>query len=144
MSSCNVAPKNGSCSGAGCCQVDLPKGVRYYGGFFNNFFNNSSPSLRTTPCNYVTVMETAAFSFRTTYLTTTEFWDADESRTPVVMEWAISRNTCQEAKVDKETPFACVSSNSDCVTNDAGYLCRCSSGYKGNPYVVDGCTGSSD
>ncbi|GJN20585.1 hypothetical protein PR202_gb07977 [Eleusine coracana subsp. coracana] len=61
----------------------------------------------------------------------------------MVMEWGISRNTCEEAKVHKEMPYACVSSNSDCVTNDFGYLCHCSSGYKGNPYVVGGCTGGS-
>ncbi|KAK3153685.1 hypothetical protein QOZ80_2BG0179670 [Eleusine coracana subsp. coracana] len=137
LSTCDVAPKNGSCSGSGCCQADIPKGVNYYQVFFNELFNNSDPRLRTTPCNYVTVMERAAFNFTTAYLTTTKFWDAEE-RTPVVMEWGISRNTCEQAKTDKA--YACVSSNSDCVTNDAGYLCRCSRGYKGNPYVEGGCT----
>ncbi|GJN20584.1 hypothetical protein PR202_gb07976 [Eleusine coracana subsp. coracana] len=140
LSTCDVAPKNGSCSGSGCCQADIPKGVNYYQVFFNELFNNSDPRLRTTPCNYVTVMERAAFNFTTAYLTTTKFWDAEE-RTPVVMEWGISRNTCEQAKTDKA--YACVSSNSDCVTNDAGYLCRCSRGYKGNPYVEGGCTGGS-
>ncbi|TVU30984.1 hypothetical protein EJB05_22645, partial [Eragrostis curvula] len=137
------ALKNGSCSGAGCCQADLPRRVRYYQVFFNPTFNNSSPELRTTtPCNYVSVMEAASFSFSTTYLTTTEFYDADESRRPVVMEWGISHKTCDQAKLDRAT-YACVSNNSKCVMNDAGYLCNCSSGYKGNPYIVGGCTGGS-
>ncbi|XP_062223572.1 putative wall-associated receptor kinase-like 16 [Phragmites australis] len=138
-STCDMAPKNGSCSGAGCCQADLPKGVQYYQSFFYENYNTSQ-IWRTTPCNYITVMESAAFNFSTTYLTSSVFYDIDEGRSPVVMEWGITRNTCEEAKTDKTTPYACVSSNSDCITNDSGYLCRCSSGYKGNPYIADGCT----
>ncbi|KAL6655397.1 hypothetical protein ACP70R_006223 [Stipagrostis hirtigluma subsp. patula] len=142
MSTCDrdTTPNNGSCSsGAGCCQADLPKGVRYYQSFFNENYNTTGQKWRTTPCNYIAVMESAAFNFSTTYLTSTVFYDTDGSRTPVVMEWGITRNTCKEAKIDKTVPYACVSSNSDCVNGEAGYRCRCSNGYKGNPYIIDGC-----
>ena len=134
--------QNGSCSGtAGCCEADLPSGVRYYRDFFNELYNTTK-IWRKTPCNYITVMESAAFNFSTTYLTSTAFYDADDSRTPVVMEWGIARQTCEEAKAN-ETAYACVSDHSDCVYSDAaGYRCRCSSGFEGNPYIVDGCTGS--
>lgn len=60
------------------------------------------------------------------------------------MQWAITRNTCEEAKIDKNTAYACVSNNSHCITNDAGYACTCSNGYRGNPYIVGGCIGSFD
>jgi hypothetical protein len=79
-------------------------------------------------------METADFSFSTAYLTTTEFWDAGGHGMGDLNEDVRG----EQARVDKETPYACVSSNSDCLTNDEGYLCRC---YRGNPYVVGGCTG---
>ncbi|CAD6224394.1 unnamed protein product [Miscanthus lutarioriparius] len=140
MSTCDDPPKNGSCSGtAGCCEAELPRGVRYYQGFFNELYNTTR-IWRKAPCNYITVMESAAFNFSTTYLTSTAFYDADDSRTPVVMEWGIARQTCEEAKAN-ETAYACVSDHSDCVYSDAaGYRCRCSSGFEGNPYILDGCT----
>ena len=141
MSTCDDPPKNGSCSGtAGCCEAELPRGVRYYQGFFNELYNTTR-IWRKAPCNYITVMESAAFNFSTTYLTSTAFYDADDSRTPVVMEWGITRQTCEEAKAN-ETACACVSDHSGCVSSDAGYRCSCSKGFEGNPYIVHGCTGS--
>jgi len=136
--------KNGSsCTGTdGCCQAALPKGVRKYDSYFNEQYNTSQ-ICRRTPCNYIAVMETAAFNFSTTYLTSTVFYDMDSSLIPTVLEWGVAQKTCEEARTNK-TAYACVSNNSDCIDNNyVGYHCKCSPGYKGNPYVPDGCTGSS-
>ncbi|KAF8690123.1 hypothetical protein HU200_041362 [Digitaria exilis] len=142
MSSCDgQIPKNGSCSGVGCCQADVPRGVHYFRGYFNPLYNTTARKWWKTPCSYVGVIENKAFDFNTTYLTSTEFYDTEGSRIPIVMEWAITRNTCEEAKINKNTPYACVSNHSHCITNDAGYACMCSDGYRGNPYIVGGCAG---
>ncbi|CAL5063665.1 unnamed protein product [Urochloa decumbens] len=141
LSTCDEPLRNwSSCfsGNAGCCQADLPRGVQYYQSFFNDLYNTSE-IWNKTPCNYVTVMESAAFNFSTTYLTSTVFYDTDDSRTPVVMEWGITKDTCQQAGIDK-TAYACVSDHSDCVDNDAGYRCRCTKGFEGNPYIVGGCS----
>ncbi|THU74741.1 hypothetical protein C4D60_Mb04t36610 [Musa balbisiana] len=66
--------------------------------------------------------------------------------------WFINdRPSCEEAQKKKES-FACLSSNSDCYdawsynkSSDTGigYICKCSSNFHGNPYIPDGCQGSS-
>ncbi|CAO2184227.1 unnamed protein product [Urochloa humidicola] len=135
---CHKPPKNGTCSRtAGCCEMSLPmKDVRHYDARFEEIYNTTQIQW---PCNYITVMERASFKFSTTYLTSGAFYDKDDPRAPVVVKWAISRNTCEEARIDKTLPYACVSNNSMCFKNDAGYACNCSRGYRGNPYIVDGC-----
>ncbi|XP_015694614.2 putative wall-associated receptor kinase-like 16 [Oryza brachyantha] len=133
-------PANGSCSGAGCCQADVPRGVRSYVSFFNDNYN-ASAIWRNTPCNYVALMEAAAFRFSTGYLTTTAFADRYAGNLPVVVDWVVSPQKCSEARGgDRISAYACVSSNSECVDGELGYRCRCSKGYGGNPYITGGCT----
>jgi hypothetical protein len=95
-------------------------------------------------------MEAEAFNFNTVYITTTKFNDTNMGRAPVVLDWAMDRNrssraTCDVAKRNETGTYACLSTNGVCVEspNGRGYLCNCSKGYDGNPYLPDGCQGTN-
>ncbi|KAF8670523.1 hypothetical protein HU200_050543 [Digitaria exilis] len=133
---------DGSCAGMGCCQTAIPKGMDlYYSGFAQGF--NTSQIWNFSRCSYAVLMEAEAFNFSTAYITTTEFNDTSSGQVPVVVDWAIRNGSmpCEVAKQKKEGTYACLSDKSECVDslNGPGYLCNCSKGYEGNPYLPDGC-----
>ncbi|XP_037446060.1 wall-associated receptor kinase 5-like [Triticum dicoccoides] len=135
-----AALTNGSCVGAGCCQNDIPKGLRGYMFTFYDVYNNSNSTL-FNPCSYAAMVETETFSFSSDFITTTRFNDTDDGRKPLVLDWVVGNATCEVAR---DMPsYACHSRNSMCVnsTNGQGYLCNCTDGYEGNPYLFDGCRG---
>ncbi|KAM0824092.1 hypothetical protein ACQ4PT_070425 [Festuca glaucescens] len=139
----NVILENGSCSGAGCCEADVPKDItRYYRGFFNENYNTTE-IWQDTPCSYVVVIAKDTFRFNTSYVKPTVFSDTYKGGVPVVLNWRAQPWTCEVA-LKNMSSYACISSDSECVDTtrgkETGYRCSCSRGYQGNPYNKDGCT----
>ncbi|TVU43526.1 hypothetical protein EJB05_10004, partial [Eragrostis curvula] len=133
---------DGSCSGIGCCQTAIPKGLQYYQVWFNYDFNTSE-IYKTSRCNYAALVEASNFSFSASYVTSSAFYDAYGGQPPLLLDWALGQHdSCAEAQRKPES-FACVSSNSECLnsSNGPGYICNCSKGFQGNPYLLDGCQG---
>uniref|UniRef100_K3Y5Q0 Protein kinase domain-containing protein n=1 Tax=Setaria italica TaxID=4555 RepID=K3Y5Q0_SETIT len=130
---------DGSCSGIGCCQTAIPKGLQYYKVWFARRFNTSQ-IYNISRCSYAALVEASNFTFSTRYATSSAFYDTYGRKPPLVVDWAIGNGTCEEAR-NKPGSYACVSSNSQCFnsTNGQGYVCNCSKGFQGNPYLVDGC-----
>ncbi|CAL9207303.1 unnamed protein product [Musa hybrid cultivar] len=135
----NTTFSNGSCSGAGCCQTSILRGLR--------FFNITFPSTGheeiswDNPCSFAFLVDGSWYSFRTTDLNGTDFFYRNDGRVPMVLDWSIGDDVgCEEAPQNL-TSYACRSNNSSCLnaTNGIGYLCNCSGGYHGNPYVEGGC-----
>ncbi|KAA8538490.1 hypothetical protein F0562_028139 [Nyssa sinensis] len=66
-----------------------------------------------------------------------------ETQLPLVVDWTIGNKTCEVAQKD-QTSYACVDKKSKCyepdnTTSGSGYRCNCPEGYRGNPYLPDGC-----
>ncbi|CAL5384749.1 unnamed protein product [Camellia sinensis] len=125
---------NGSCSGIGCCQTSIPKGVKNFEISIGSY-NNHSSVWNFNPCSYVFVAEETAYNFSSLDLKDIQ----GRKKVPAVLDWAVGNQTCAEARKNL-TSFAC-KDNSDCedFDNGPGYRCKCSKGYEGNPYIPNGC-----
>ncbi|XP_078170578.1 wall-associated receptor kinase 2-like [Carex rostrata] len=140
LSSCDsqdIHNELGSCSGIGCCQTDIPKGTITFSPTFDMRFENSE-GRNYSPCSYAMVVEEAEFQMHPYYITTDALLLA---QMPIVFDWAIGNTTCEDAQTNKSS-YACRSDHSVCLNSNSssgGYLCNCSIGYEGNPYLDGGC-----
>ncbi|PWA43710.1 serine/threonine-protein kinase, active site protein [Artemisia annua] len=127
--------KNGSCSGVGCCQVAIPKGMSSY-DFSLTSFNNHTNISDFNPCSYALVVHEEKFNFSSNYL----FDFRTTEMRPMLLEWAIGNETCDIARKDTEKFLCKGHSECDRSYEGPGYRCRCSEGYEGNPYIASNCT----
>ncbi|KAF5193913.1 Wall-associated receptor kinase [Thalictrum thalictroides] len=118
---------SGYCTGKGCCQTilpDMPKAL----GF--STFSFSRPNITLCgPCGYGFVVEEGSYDF-----TVSDVWELNRTRNFTLrLDWSIGEEYCSTTLQNNYTSR----NNSHCEqpTNDGGYLCKCFSGYEGNPYL---------
>jgi hypothetical protein len=134
---------NGACEGIGCCRTAIPRGLENYRMWFDKTF--TTEGMRTASCSYAALVEASNFTFSSSYLSSSAFMDAYAGQAPVLVDWAIGTlagETCGSART--KPSYACLSDNSVCADSpiQQGYICNCSQGYQGNPYLQDGCKGN--
>lgn len=118
-----VARQN--CNGTGCCSVNLD----VLEAFQLQFVLRSHGRARLG-----------------THTSRSSLWDSiNVTSTDAEILWSIvDQPTCASA-MDDSANYACVSNHSNCYDGlggrlDLGYICRCDGGYRGNPYVPNGCS----
>ncbi|XP_042012515.1 wall-associated receptor kinase-like 8 isoform X2 [Salvia splendens] len=147
-SNVGVCPNNGYSNsvGEGCCRVPIAKGTQLLGvGLLDltKILNRT----RLFPCSYAFVKEKGsinepAYSYNLSILQQRSgaFFEKNEALQVVRLDWRIGDQNCSQAH--RNSTYAC-QANSHCVDFGAeigGYLCNCSKGYIGNPYLYQGCT----
>ncbi|KAI3718019.1 hypothetical protein L1987_70003 [Smallanthus sonchifolius] len=129
---------DGSCFGQGCMQVPLPFRLtkflmhshRVTKRVGNWSFNN---------CTYGFLVQKHQYRFQKSDL------DNMKNRSfPVVLEWTVGNTRCKDAKKNQSSYICkensiCKDSHGQTDHGLTGYNCHCAPGYKGNPYLPNGC-----
>ncbi|WVZ53815.1 hypothetical protein U9M48_004707, partial [Paspalum notatum var. saurae] len=126
------------CSGMGCCQTTIPRNLSMFGFFFEDI--DVTPVRHFSPCSYGFIVEEESFEFDPSYAISSNFKERHPDGVPLVLDWVVGNETCVQAKKNQSS-YACRDKNSVCVDTPTGlgYLCNCSQGYGGNPYLDGSC-----
>lgn len=124
--------EDGECSGIGCCRASVPVGIKNLTMSLYSLSNYTRVN-NFSSCGYAFVTEAGFFNFSSAVLKDLQ----NKTDFPMVLDYAIGKSTCAEAKKNKSS-YACRSENSDCQDSQTGqgYLCNCSKGFEGNPYLI--------
>ena len=119
-----------TCSGVGCCEVQIPEGMKSVNFKAYSFENNHTKVWDFNPCGYAFIIQADKFKFSSDYLINLQY----NGTLPMVLDWAIGNETCEVAQ--NKANYLC-GANTTCsnLKNQFGYRCKCKDGYSGNPYV---------
>ena len=129
------APWTPDCSGVGCCQANIM--AEYSSYEFKALRMNGVPGPNSDA--QVWIVDSDFVSFHPAYAD----WVRPSGRLPAVLDWSINHTTCH----GNASSAACHSSHSLCQNSTGGpqaHHCECAQGYKGNPYIPNGCKGNEN
>jgi len=137
----NVTLSDGDlCSGSGCCQTSISKGLKSLDISTYSYYNHTNVS-DFNPCGFAFLVDRSSLKLSDWPLSRKPKNENDVYRADAVIEWVVKNETCEQAKADSTSAYAC-GSNANCTDSEnQGYRCLCKEGFEGNPYLQDGCQG---
>jgi hypothetical protein len=110
----------------GCCETTISPNLTNFAALLYN----QSSVWSFNPCFYSMLVEDGWYSFRRQDLVGHLGFIKERATrgVPVVGDWAIRNGSCPKDGAKAPKDYACVSTNSYCVSasNGPGYLCNCS------------------
>ncbi|KAI3915136.1 hypothetical protein MKW92_003759, partial [Papaver armeniacum] len=137
LSSCKSSADviEGSCTGSnGCSKIPMEKNLKLIKGRVKFYFGNAI-RVNFSQCAFGFLVEIGEYKFQATDLLRDGRLTNHDMVLPVVLDWAIEEQSCEVGQTEASTN-AC-KDNSFCTeaVNNPGYVCNCSKGYEGNPYL---------
>jgi len=128
------------CSGSGCCQTSIPKGLKSLNISTSSYDGHTNVS-DFNPCGIAFLVDRSSLKLSDWPLSRRPKYGNDAYRTDAVIEWVVENKTCEQARADNTSAYAC-GTNANCTySENQGYRCLCKKGFEGNPYLQDGCQG---
>ncbi|XP_066368744.1 wall-associated receptor kinase 2-like [Miscanthus floridulus] len=136
---------DGLCSGVGCCEASMPGAGSLYSIELASFQARNHMIMEEQPFNATVVLVEKQWWDKNDHFVLLQKAVSDGSaqsmQIKTAVKWSFSNLSCGDAQSSSD--YGCRSYNSYChdhwTGESSGSFCRCSYGYEGNPYIVNGC-----